>query len=1183
MEKQPINYSVQAFLQERGVKMINSTQSNVLYSNEIFKQYLMQLSSGIVWKNSSRAIDNESTDLVDLYQTELFVVANRGLLNFDIVKAFPRSVLLNSAVTEIDLESYATDKRKIPVALRKTVVAEYEKALTSVNPISGRPGYFNTLTGKYETIYEENNNYYRMLMGLPDKNDNDYIYNTDPRWSTTIPIHELPYVDRIEMEREGILDKLIEKYPSKEYINYLGKRYINPFTARIADRFEILYHNESSSDVLNKDFIDSYNSARHLVLSVYYNNSFRKTNTLYDNFLAMCILFIALQGMQYKYLQVDITRDFYDTESLKLVYDSYGVPFYNEIPLEYHRKIVKNINKLISYKGSSQVFFDLFDIFDLGAMNIYSYFLTKTHIIDTNGIPLFNIKKDADGNEMYDDEGRPILDESNYNIQFSRVKIYDDPALAVSDETNNVEYESLTENDPYWIEDAELATKLAGENFNYLESKYIGIQTVFDLMKMTYENAYIFRLIIDNKELTSKMQFRWSEIGDTCTLFDIIIYLSAIYCLRFGYEGVISNKIPAIMDTLGYNFEKSRKVLQTRLLTDPIILENKQLTSLILDMDLVNLESVNDVYNDIVQIRDILIDGYTNAKNIDEYNAYRELYNSLMVSREITSVYTNPSTGEIYDTFVDILSNTSPILMQRYLLLNDSDLENEIILVTDHLASLIESLKYLSLSMGIGTGSMIEPLFKILKFFKSAKAELVNYNITYTISMRGLNFFKMLDKLMMIMNDLKISEDTYIVDIMNLIYTAIKHKRDIIQLTEETSDLRTKVYLKKYVHEITDMIMEVSAILDYIFKDEVWYIDFIHKIQTKINIASHLILDDISNTTLVSLDILEAKYKGLINDSIRTLTDYLIENPSTPNLHFFIEIVNSIDLIHLLINESKDPTLRSEGVFIDNINQKINSDIDESLSTSDKLVSDSITLKYEELSSDIKEYLKLIKNYTSKNDAGAVTDDFTIMTNSNTYITEYLSTSDNQIYFESSSKYEELSSDIKEYLKLVKSYMSRNDAGTMTDDFTIMSNSNNYITEYLDESDNLIPLDTSSLSDDVSFNIEGHLELIDNHLSKNDVGTLSDSILSTEHDIFEESLFSTDNLDHSDTSSLCYDKSFNIDDYVQLIKNYIIKNDDTTLFDIIMLSSYGDIIDEPLVASDYLFEHDADGNMKLVV
>ena len=135
--------------------MSNKSQSDVLYSSEIFRQYLLQISTGIVWKNTSRAINEEPDDVNSAYQSELFVVANRDLLNFDIIKAFPRSILRNSGIPDIDIEKYAADKTKIPEYLRKAVVDTYQKAFKSRNPVTGRPAFFNALTGKYEVIYED--------------------------------------------------------------------------------------------------------------------------------------------------------------------------------------------------------------------------------------------------------------------------------------------------------------------------------------------------------------------------------------------------------------------------------------------------------------------------------------------------------------------------------------------------------------------------------------------------------------------------------------------------------------------------------------------------------------------------------------------------------------------------------------------------------------------------------------------------------------------------------------------------------------------------------------------------------------------------------------------------------------------------------------------------------------------
>ena len=808
----------------------------------------------------------------------LYVAANRGLLNFDVIKAFPRSVLLNAGVPDIVVDLYASDKTKIPLAMRNAIVAEYTKALISKNPITGNPGYYNQITGKYEIIYNETNNYYRMLMGLPNKGETEYIYNTDPRWDTTTPIHELDKVSILEMEEIGIIDELQAKYPSKKYLSHLGRRKIDPFVARVAERFEILYHAECQSSTLNDDFINVYNSARRQVTSVYYNNRMNRTHALYENFMAMCILFMTIQGIQSNYLQVDITRDFYDTESLKLVYDSYGVPFYNEIPLEYHRKIVKNINRLISYKGSAQVFFDLFDIFDMGNMDIYSYYLTKVHKFNADGTPSLVLKTDSDGNTIYDSEGNPVLDESNFTIKFSKAKIYDDPALSMSDDTNNIDYSELTSPDPYWIDDGELTQKLSSENFNYLESKYIGIQTVFDLLKITYENAYIFRMIADNKNLTEKMEFRWSDTGITCSIFDLFIYLACLYCRFYGYEGLLNAKMPAVMDTLGYDFNNT--FAKNR--SNSVIQKNTRLMQLISNLSISNLITVNDCYDDITEIRDLIIEGYTNATNLDDYWLYRNLYNTLLVSKEVASVYSDSNTGEVYETFTDVLANSSPELMQRYLILDDSNLEDEITIAIAELENVITNLKYLTLSVGTGSSSMIESLFRILKFFKSAKAELVTYNILYTITMRGLNFFKTLDRIVLCKEQLPIGKSNFnILDLgkFGKETYSINHDSSLF-LMSKLNEIHACALADEHDRLTDEMVVNVIT-TSYRGMDDSWSIDIMSRASDTTSLASVMPIQDIDTPILIKIEDIQARYIAPIHDTTNKLSDCIARANTT--------------------------------------------------------------------------------------------------------------------------------------------------------------------------------------------------------------------------------------------------------------------------------------------------------------
>ena len=86
--------------------------------------------------------------------------------------------------------------------------------------------------------YEEKNNYYRSLAGLPDVDD-DYIYLTDddmlllPVESFDInkPVHECDEGEAELLYNNGVIDRLKERYPEAKYLNHLGEKSIDPYLA----------------------------------------------------------------------------------------------------------------------------------------------------------------------------------------------------------------------------------------------------------------------------------------------------------------------------------------------------------------------------------------------------------------------------------------------------------------------------------------------------------------------------------------------------------------------------------------------------------------------------------------------------------------------------------------------------------------------------------------------------------------------------------------------------------------------------------------------------------------------------------------------------------------------------------------------------------------------------------------
>ena len=162
-------------------------------------------------------------------------------------------------------------------------------------------------------------------------------------------------------------------------------------------------------------------------------------------------------------------------------------------------------------------------------------------------------------------------------------------------------------------------------------------------------------------------------------------------------------------------------------------------------MVITDTNSVNTVFSNMQEIESMIISGFINASSREEFNAYRELYNTLMTSKIIDEVYADDS-GKAAESFSSLLRYQSPDLYSRLISIAEEDIEAELTVLVDKIDSFITSLKYAPHSLGMESSNLIDNLFRILRFFKSAKAEIIGYNVVYQISTRGINFFKLMDK-----------------------------------------------------------------------------------------------------------------------------------------------------------------------------------------------------------------------------------------------------------------------------------------------------------------------------------------------------------------------------------------------------------------------------------------------------
>lgn len=574
-------------------------------SGRLFENALRELSNEIVWKNAYKSSMYDKESIVNPITVDVYLSGARYLLMY-------YSIGLLEIVEEYTNDEYISFLNSGTITDPKHIryfdmffFGEEVSDIVKADP----------LARKVMPKYEEMNTYHRMLYGMPPKNCHprynlDFPVDPSDENSEIKPLYLQPMKNRYAAERAGYFDEWIEisKHDKTyEYVKYMTTKRIHPFVSRLASRYELLYVPETSISTLASDFREVYEECTNFMILRYYSEAYRNQYEYYEGFVGLAILFMTLQRMHAKYLEADMTRDFYDLDSIRIVYEAYSVPFFETIPVEYHKNVVKAINRLISYKGSNTVFFDLFSLFDYNTLTIYQYYLMKQHKTDSDGNPLFvrNANGELNPREMFD-------------LKFVKGNIGDNPYKYIVDANNDINYYGVTSADPFWLNDTDLMDKAFNSEYNFIETKYIGIQMVFSLTKFIFENSYFIRMLMDNRDVTSMLFLSHGKIGTDVDIFTLIIYINAIVCMQLGVSGNISDIFtdPTKMANIyGYNFVKDVSCVYEFLCRQYIV--NRDFSSEIYG-DMSNVAAILDMSSpDMEKFNDFVRDNTTNTYQSD--------------------------------------------------------------------------------------------------------------------------------------------------------------------------------------------------------------------------------------------------------------------------------------------------------------------------------------------------------------------------------------------------------------------------------------------------------------------------------------------------------------------------------------------------------------------------------------
>ena len=471
--------------------------------------------NGIVIKNDVLANNSETEN--SLTNAEMYKIQHEdGIIPFSVFP-FTREIFEAYGYTDNqDILAYLRDRNNIPESDRDTLV--------------------NFANNYFADNFEEENDYYRTLNGIPPYGSGEeyYVYlskgdfpakykkNVDYR----IPVHLQPSDVIGVLYNIGKIDELRKTYKTSKYayLDHIGPKSIDIYEARKANKWDILYL-PNVYYLIEDKFSELYKINRDIYLNQSYQESFADTGDYYDELMILTVLAQTFADMVTSTPEWYIRRDIFDIRSVKYFLESYGVEFFKEIPLKYQTRIVKNVNKLIKYKSSNMNLTDIIDvIIKEDNIRILKYWLFKSR------------KMNDQGHYTPGD-----TDKEKYDLEFISSPVYESYDSYIKDFIYRTPYDDITYFDKYW--DAEdthtyIHDNIVDEDFTVQGTKYMSIEYKVSWEEYMFQVEYFLGLILDSKVDMEDIRVAVPTIDENTdfSISNLFLYLIIVSDCLYRYD-----------------------------------------------------------------------------------------------------------------------------------------------------------------------------------------------------------------------------------------------------------------------------------------------------------------------------------------------------------------------------------------------------------------------------------------------------------------------------------------------------------------------------------------------------------------------------------------------------------------------------------------------------------------------
>lgn len=718
----------------------NIKTSNIPLLDELVYN-LKKLSTTSVIKEEQKALNSET--LESQKASDRYITCVEGNARFEMFD-YSRELLDKSSIPDYLIDECVRDKNNIPKDKRKEVLSM--AVLEFLND------------------YEELNNYYRMLNGLPNIGEKGIKVNPfyipeqiSDLIDTTKYLHEMSNATIDILYSFGVMDRLMNDHPNNKYLRHMGSKRIDIYKARKATNFSLLYTINDIPDIVLNRFKDKYEINRVFTLKTVYNDAFKLGSDYYDNFIQIFILIQTMIDMIAEIPDMIIKREIFDIRMVKLIFDSNGIDFFPEIPFKYQLAMVRNINRLIKYKSTTTNIVDICSLFGFDNIEVFKYFLLKERKVDKFGEFEFNYKEDENG-ELVEDI------EKNYDLKFIKVPIDDIADNYIHDKSKMIDYDQIVAGDKYWNGDLEhdiVKKSILEREFNYIQSKYLSVDTVYSLTELSFQLIYFHNMIFDDHRVEELLKINIPTISNTSS-FRFVDVLCYLYSLMYEYNSIeddIKDTPTKIMHIKGFNFKADIEYLGNYVAEKGFTLEELGVSDFqIPETQIMSYNQLMYVFTKNKEIHDHIIEQIYNADNKKIYDIYKTIYDSLMLM-ELSKEFFRKENGEMATSYTDYLKSRDIILYNSLIEIKKIDsisskqekinnLINDIVYIIEQY---VQSDKYrfiFSHLPAVSAEAIKQYIFKVVNFFKSYKVDIMSINTIYKFDDKLENKIKMIDSIL---------------------------------------------------------------------------------------------------------------------------------------------------------------------------------------------------------------------------------------------------------------------------------------------------------------------------------------------------------------------------------------------------------------------------------------------------